>query len=285
MSPDDVFFYVHSHRLLAASNNGFNRLLPVSAFKRESDSDPVLHIQETSVVANILLHTIYGMSCLHYCPTIQDLASAVSALQKYGISLDSHIAPSSPLFVTILSHASTSPLEIYALAANNGIHDLAVAVSPHLLSLPLSSLTDDAAAQIGPVYLKRLFFLHLGRIEALKRLLLPPPEMHDPTPICDFEQQKKLTRAWALAASYLTWDAKPDMQAAAMESALISLGDHLSCHLCKKALSERVHSLVVQWGAIKVCNLFSSILLKLTSSVENDMIVVLCLSSLQSIRK
>lgn len=65
------------------------------------------------------------------------------------------------------------------------------------------------AERIGAVYLKRLFFLHFGRAEALKRILLPPPHPHAPTPSCDFSDQKKLTRAWALASAYLAWDTRP----------------------------------------------------------------------------
>ena len=62
---------------------------------------------------------------------------------------------------------------------------------------------------MGPVYLKRLFFLHFGRIDALKRVLLPPPHPHPPTQHCDFTEQKHLTRAWALASAYFAWDARP----------------------------------------------------------------------------
>ena len=108
------------------------------------------------------------------------------------------------------------------------------------------------AAKIGPIYLKKLFFLHLGRTDALKRLLLPPPHPHAPTPTCDFMEQKKLTRAWALASAYLTWDARPDMSASTMEAALHPLADHLQCDLCKQSLRDRIRDLVVQWSVVKV---------------------------------
>ena len=96
-----------------------------------------------------------------------------------------------------------------ALAAAHDLYELAVPVSSHLLSFALHSLTDELALRIGPVYMKRLFFLHLGRLDALKRLLLPPPHPHPPTAGCDFAEQKRLTRAWALASAYLAWDARP----------------------------------------------------------------------------
>ena len=68
----------------------------------------------------------------------------------------------------------------YALAASHDLYSLAVPISSHLLSYPLHMLTDELAEKIGPVYLKRLFFLHLGRLDALRRLLLPPPHPHFP---------------------------------------------------------------------------------------------------------
>ncbi len=79
------------------------------------------------------------------------------------------------------------------------------------LSYHLPGLTDELVDRIGPRYLKRLFFLHMGRADALKRILLPPPHPHPPTLWCDFEEQKRLARAWALASAYLAWEARPGM--------------------------------------------------------------------------
>ena len=72
----------------------------------------------------------------------------------------------------------------------------------------LVTSTDEMVTQMGPTYLKRLFFLHLGRNEALKRLLFTPLTLHGPTLQCDFAEQEKLVRAWVLAAAYLAWDAR-----------------------------------------------------------------------------
>ena len=241
LTADSVFFYAHTHRLLQASDNGFNHLVPVlvpglsvvegeskseesaSGSTRRSSSpssgagaarntttpDPIITLPESSVVVNIVLHTVYGMSCSHYSPTFTDLSSAVDALSTYGISLHRSIAPSTPLFTTLLDHAPDHPMEVYTLAAKCGLHALAVAASPHLLSYSLPCLTDELASVLGGYYTKKLFFLHLGRIDALKRLLLPPPHPHPESTGCDFVEQKKLTRAWALAAAYLAWDARP----------------------------------------------------------------------------
>jgi len=252
LSSDSVFFYVHSGRLLAASDNGFNQMLPLAAKRKDtSESDPILNLPELSTVLNILLHTVYGMSCSHYYPSLKDLSSAVTAMKLYGVPLQNFVSPNSPLALTILSNAPLAPLDVYALAASNNLHALAVSASSHLLSFPLPTLTDEQVSNVGPIYLKKLFFLHLGRTDALKRLLLPPPHPHPETAGCDFMEQKKLTRAWTLASAYLMWDARPDTSVSAIEAVLSPLGEHLSCGLCKTALTERIRDLIVQWTQIK----------------------------------
>ncbi|EPQ58982.1 hypothetical protein GLOTRDRAFT_113825 [Gloeophyllum trabeum ATCC 11539] len=251
LSSDTVFFYVHTHRLLTASENGFHSLLPVTPQQPSNDVGPVLTVPEPSAVLNVLLHTIYHMSCAHYAPPFSVLEAAVAAMQTYGVPLRAHIAPTLPLYQHLLLHAPLLPIALYALAAQHDLYELAVATSAHLLSFALPSLTDDLARRIGPVYLKRLFFLHLGRVDALKRLLLPPPQPHGPTAWCDAVEQKKLTRAWALAAAYLAWDARPDVSTATIESALNPLGEQLTCDLCRLALKERIKSLTIQWSVVK----------------------------------
>ncbi|KZT29313.1 hypothetical protein NEOLEDRAFT_1175022 [Neolentinus lepideus HHB14362 ss-1] len=251
LSSDTVFFYVHTHRLLTASENGFNSQLPATPREDSSDVGPVLGIPEPSPVLNVILHTVYHMSCVHYSPTFPELEAAVTAMSVYGIPLRPHITPTLPLYQHLLLHAPLAPLSLYALAAQHDLYELAVAISAHLLSLSLPSMSDELAIRMGPIYLKRLFFLHLGRADALKRLLLPPPEPHRPTAWCDSGEQKKLTRAWALAAAYLAWDARPDLSTTTIEVALSPLGDQLTCDHCRLALKERIKSLTMQWSAVK----------------------------------
>jgi hypothetical protein len=203
VSSDSVLFYVHSRILLCASENGFRSLL------LHQDQSVIVAVPENSTVFNIVLRCIYNISCAHYCPSFDDLVTAVIVLHSYGVQPKKWILPSTPLYELLLSHAPVHPLELYTLAASYDVYDVAVSVSSHLLSFSLSTLTDDLAKRIGPAYLKRLFFLHFGRIDALKRLLHPDPRLHIPTARCDFMVQKKLTRAWALASASLVWDARP----------------------------------------------------------------------------
>lgn len=208
-----MFFYVHSERLRDASLNGFNSQLPHEPLKPQVAFDDgnqtIIMLSESSQVINVVLHTMYTMSCSHFSPSLDHITQAVDALRKYGVPLKTYVAPNTPLYTLILSRAPLFPIELYAVASENDLLELATAISSHLLSFNLSSLTDEIATKIGPVYLKRLFFLHLGRNDALKRLLLSPPSLHGPLPGCDFTEQKKLTRAWALATAYLAWDARP----------------------------------------------------------------------------
>ncbi|KAF9488094.1 hypothetical protein BDN71DRAFT_542634 [Pleurotus eryngii] len=248
-SSDSVFFYTHTHILLSASDNGFRSLL--LDCPQPSGNAPMINVPETSAVLNVILHTIYGMSCAHYLPSYEVLATAVERLPFYGISPMARILPTSPLYTLLLSHAPLRPLELYALAASFELDALAVAVSSHLLGMHLSSITDELARRMGPIYLKRLFFLHFGRSEALKRILLPPPHPHPPSPMCDFVEQKKLTRAWALASAYFAWDARPDVSTSTMEVALRPLQEHLSCDLCQDTLRERIKDVIVQWSIVK----------------------------------
>ncbi|KAJ7764686.1 hypothetical protein B0H16DRAFT_1661607 [Mycena metata] len=251
LSPDLVFFYVHSQVLQEASKNGFNNFLPSYSPTDELDY-PLLTVPEASSVLNILLHTIYGLDCAQYSPSLADLVKAVESMQTYGVSPRLTILPSTPLFTLLLCHAPHAPLDLYCLAGHYDIMDLAVAVSAHLLSFSLPRLTDAAAKRMGPLYLKRLFFLHLGRTEALKRALLPPPKPHRLIPACSPQEQQALAREWALASARLVENLRPDLSTYALELALQPIAAHLPCTLCQNALNARVQDLTAEWAAVKL---------------------------------
>ena len=215
MSSDTVFFYLHTAQLLTATTNHFNGLCSQARPTRHPDateassSPEVVSVPESSAVLNIILHASYDLSCAHYNPSLDALIAAVDAMPIYGLSSKQHVAPNKPLFTLLLARAPIQPISVYALAGAYDLAELATPVSAHLLSFPLHTLPDALAYRMGPIYLKRLFFLHVGRIHALRRLLVAPPHPHPPTDECDFTEQKKLTRAWALASAYLAWDARP----------------------------------------------------------------------------
>ncbi|KAJ7738362.1 hypothetical protein B0H16DRAFT_1664659 [Mycena metata] len=250
LSSDLAFFYVHSQVLQDSSDNRFRSLLPAHCPGNE-DEPFILSIPVASPVLNIILHGLYGLDSAQYLPSFPTLAEAVDSMQIYGINPKLTIQPSTPLFTLLLSHAPHFPMDLYSLAGHHNIEGLAVAASAHLLSYSLSRLTDAAAQQMGAVYLKRLFCLHIGRIDALKRALLPPPGAHQLTPGCSADQQRALARQWALTSARLGMDLRPDISTHALEFALLPLAAHLTCALCQNTLKARVRNLTEQWATVK----------------------------------
>ncbi|KAI0322149.1 hypothetical protein OF83DRAFT_18420 [Amylostereum chailletii] len=247
-SSDSTFFFVHIHRLLACSSNGFNSLLPNTSM---TASHPILSIPMDSPALNVLLHSVYGMSAESFRPPLASVFAAIDAFTVYGYLPEFYLAPSQPLFKLFVSYAPASPLACYTKAASLGLDDLAIAVSPYLLSLSLPQLTDDDAVMMGAVYLKRLLFFHLGRVEALKRLLLAPPVSHPARENCNMFDQSRLGRAWMLAVSYLTWEPKPGLSVSAIEFVLKPLADRVTCAECKSLLHSRIKKVLVEWSLVK----------------------------------
>ena len=207
---DAVLFYVHSRIIMDATAHPFRSLLGAPL------SDPhfrnhVISLSGSSNALSIILHMLYGTSSAQYSPTFETLVIAVDQMPTYDIQPCAHIIPPTPLYNLLLSHAPFSPMELYSLAAHHSLDDLAVNASSHLLSYSICTLSDELAERIGAVYLKRLLLLHLERFTTLKKILLRPPNLHPPAKGCDFHDQKRLTRAWALAIAYLACDAKPGL--------------------------------------------------------------------------
>lgn len=170
---------------------------------------PVVMVPETSGVLNIILLAIYDRSVLDFSPPFEEISIALDAFARYGLSPKQYASAGQPLYDLMAFCAPLRPIDTYALAAAYDLSDVAATASAHLLSFRLSTLSDALAARMGAVYLKKLFFLHLGRMDALKRVLIEPPSTHPETPGCLAAQQTKLTRAWALATTHVVCDAGP----------------------------------------------------------------------------
>ncbi|KAG8706923.1 hypothetical protein FRC11_007844, partial [Ceratobasidium sp. 423] len=216
----------------------------------ENDGPPVIPLCEDAALLNIILLIVYRLPMERYQPDLQLMCRAMSALESYGYRLDNLITPMSEAFRLLMAHSVTHPLVVYALAAGYRLEHLAVASSRNTLGIELSQITDDLATVMGPVYLRRLFFLHLGRGDALKRLLLEPPAGHMALPHCGPDNQKSLTRAWALAVAYMAVEAKPDMHPSILSTGLSALGEHLECQKCRSCLDERIQTVVHQWSTV-----------------------------------
>lgn len=275
VASNNVHFYAHRHRIAHASSNNFGGLLDWGTYRR--GFLPSLHLPESGDVVNVVLHTMYGFSCTHFHPTLETVEAALDALIKYGVCIQTHAAPYQPLHQLILSLAPYRPIETYALVGKHQLEDLAVTISGHLLSFDLSTITDALATKMGPVYLKRLFLLHQSRLDALKSIILKPPENHPTTPGCNPAEHGLLTRAWALATAQFVWDATPskafpeyevhppemgDLPTAGLSVVGISpnslkalldpIGDKIACESCRHMLQRRIQEVVVSWSSVKV---------------------------------
>ncbi|KAI5897734.1 uncharacterized protein SCHCODRAFT_02744080 [Schizophyllum commune H4-8] len=245
VSTDDVYFYVSTAVLNASSFNRFTEALtgptiPCRGF-------PCKRVPERAEVLNVLLHTAYGVSPSAFVPSLTTLTDAIGRLPTYGLNPKAHVAPGGPIFELVRAQAALSPLHVYTVAAMHDLFPLAQMVSPHLLSYPISSMTDAQASGIGAVYLKHLFLLHRRRVDALRDLLAQPPQFHPATDACDYGAQRGLARSWSAAAATVLSEARPDTSVGAIEDAFRGLKASLTCAECRKGLEIRVRRAVVEW--------------------------------------
>ena len=225
-SSDGVAFHVHLQNLVS-SHNGFQGALNVDVKHIPSGEHPLaLRLAIDSQVLNIILHTLYGMSCEAYQPTLAQMILAIAFLKLYDCPIMQYLALGAPLYVSFLAQSPLRPIEAFTVAAENSLEDLACAISPHLLSYHLAKCPDEYAARMGGVYFKRMHALQDERITSLRDMVLVPPFPHGPTKACDFSDQKALNRAWAMASAQLCWDARPGEQHSALVSRVLILPSH-----------------------------------------------------------
>lgn len=166
----------------------------------------VRRLEEDAVVLNVILHTVYNISCAIYAPAFEALTVAVERMPVYGVDPRAFIIPTNPTFTVLLSHAPVRPLDVYALAAGRNIFELAARASSFLIGYDLSTLDDDMCERIGSTYLAKLHNLQLSRIAALKQIIIVPPSRHPDTSICD---SRDLHTLWARVVACKVRDAKP----------------------------------------------------------------------------
>uniref|UniRef100_A0A8H8CFQ5 Uncharacterized protein n=1 Tax=Psilocybe cubensis TaxID=181762 RepID=A0A8H8CFQ5_PSICU len=250
-SSDGVLFYIDSATVLKACPTAFVAIL-MQPLSHPKFRDGNISLDISSPELNVIFHALYGTSPAANRPSFDTLIQAVDRMPSYSIPPTTLIRPGGSLYELLLYHAPLHPLESYALAAHHKLHPLAVSVSSHLLSYDLSKISDDMAERIGATYLNKMMHLHMSRFTALKNILLHPPHPHPPSKECGFEDQRKLTRAWALVSAYLAWDARPaDLSTHTMHTALNPLMEHLACTQCHQALEDKIKDVIVQWASVK----------------------------------
>ncbi|KAF9516028.1 hypothetical protein BS47DRAFT_713247 [Hydnum rufescens UP504] len=245
--PDAVLFHVHKKILLTTFNADFARLIQQFT---EAD-EPIVFLNEPASVVNCLLHIVYDLSCRQYLPSLHTISQSLTTLTKYGGPLAKIVTPASNIFQHLLALAPSDPLGVYVIAAANQLEDLAVSVSPRALSVPLANIDESAAIAMGPSFLLRLVSLHTNRREAMKQLLLRPPNGHEDTPGCSPEQRDSLMRAYSLAVAYLAWEPIISADSSWISSVLSPLLPHITCRLCEYNMRSRIQAILIGWDELK----------------------------------
>ncbi|VDC04646.1 unnamed protein product [Peniophora sp. CBMAI 1063] len=244
ITSDGVHFAVNAAALRAHSFGDFGGIL--------ASTNSMANVPLSAAVLNLLLHAIYNLSVVKYAPSLEDLAASVIALEQYGLSKTALVQPpDSPLSVAILHCAPSRPFQCYSLAAHEGLETLAIATSSHTLGVSLAEISDADAEYMGPLHLKRLFFLHLGRIDALKRILSTRPSPHQNTEDCNGLANRASYEAWTKIIGEIVWDACPNISPITLEVRLLDVGKMLKCHECLSQLDHRINNLVAEWSLVK----------------------------------
>jgi hypothetical protein len=208
LSSDGEMFTVHYHALSSASSNNFAGLLvcPADPFP---DNPVVILVNEPSDVLSIILHSLYNLSYTK-TPSFRSIVSSIGAFKKYGlVPLQKYLAPSMPLYDTLLFYAPLYAAETYTLAAEEGLEELAVSSSAYTLAMKLCELPEDWVVRMGVLYWHRLIRLHGTRMDALKNILETKLYPHVAQPHCSIMKRRETNNAYDLACAQIFYDASP----------------------------------------------------------------------------
>ncbi|KAF9054732.1 hypothetical protein BJ165DRAFT_1440615 [Panaeolus papilionaceus] len=251
---DHVQFYGHTSIISSKSPNAFQEILGGRSLSQFSGFSPVtpnniIHIDIPSNEFNVIMHMLYNTSPAVHSPSLATLIGAIDRAILLDVNPKAYIVPNTPIFSLLEAYIPLHPLDIFIMAAHHSIPDLARQCSSHLLAIPITQLTDAQVERMGALYLKRLVSLHLSRILELKTILQKVPEFHPATDACTFPDQRAVSRAWALAAASIIYDASPDIAPRAIREPFEQMSEHMQCKDCKRALHDRLRDVLVRWSA------------------------------------
>lgn len=262
VSADGVLFSLHKSVILARSSNRFGSYLADLDTQAASGTqillltfDIISHafsVEEPSDILNIVFHCFYEWDPTDYLPTLDQFSGAMTSLSKYGLAPQLVFLKGSIIYNLVLEIGFEQPLETYAVVCHHNIEVLAVDISRSLIGVHLSNLNDELCIKMGPVYLRRLVFLHLGRTERLKILLSELPVNHPPLDHCnEIDQQNGMELLWRNAANSLCWEANANTSVADFQLVLNPVFDRVFCFECKAAIQERIRKLTFDWTMVK----------------------------------
>jgi len=290
---DGVFFFASQSVLRGRSSNLFGQLLPApfnfsftpsitptaydsvgsdppdslwaTYFERQSPPsspsspapvsappDPFLTfiVTERSSVLDIILRIIYIMTLEENGADLDVLDQALGSLEKYGIAIPEE---TSAVWGLVLQLAPSNPIRAYAIAASYAIESCCISTSRYTLQMSLNTLTEADALTMGPIYMRRLFFLHLGRRDALKRVINESPTQHPPTESCPLSIQNETGRSWAIAVAKIL--IHPMAHGTSIDVIVETLGPLVrerTCQTCQTNVRVRVSQVIRDWLQVKV---------------------------------
>jgi len=208
-----------------------------------------LFVPESSDTFNVIMHVIYEMPITRHAPSLETLGEALGCLDNYGIPLP---GISSDVWGVLFRHAQSQPMRAFAIAASHSMEPVCVLISQLTLEVSLSSLSEADALVMGCIYLRRLVFLHLGRREALKRVVKEPPNRHAPNSSCSKKDQDAISRAWTIGvADVLIRDMPHNMPLDTLIEAFGPVVHVTHCDTCRNSTRERISKLLAEWLAVK----------------------------------
>ncbi|KAG8847666.1 hypothetical protein FRB91_011531 [Serendipita sp. 411] len=117
VTTDNVYFVVHKRVLLEHSCNKFKGCI-------DNPELSWIQVAESSIVLNLILHTIYDFDPTSYKPTLSQISDLLDALPLYGIDVVDRFSEGKHFFQMTLDHALVSGLETYALSDSGCCSDL-----------------------------------------------------------------------------------------------------------------------------------------------------------------
>ena len=168
VSSDNIHFHVQRQPLICQSSNHFGSLLPETEIAPEMfqflntlNFDPapptIVDTKYPAEVLNIVLLVVQGLSVQPYRPSAFALRAALAALSDLGCDIEAIFSPGSELFDIFVRAAKVEPLPMYAAAAHYSLEYLAVTISVYAVDISPSKISEELAAEMGAIYLKRLF--------------------------------------------------------------------------------------------------------------------------------
>lgn len=274
VSSDFCLFFVHRRRIAHASDNALRGLLCAPIDTESMPPSGLCDLQlpplpETGDLVNLMLHAVYNLPVAHFHHSLDTLLiAAEQTLPAYGMSVSKFVTRGASLYQAILDISPLAPLPVYTFAAEHGIEELAVAVSPYMHGCSIDTLDNAVARRMGGTYANRLHQLHIRRLRSLKALLDKPPYPHVASPGCSSGQRRVVIKAWALAAAQIFFDATPGASLSylcrnilgsltvdvfiattpgAIEAVLFGLITNVTCTNCKTMLHMAMREVVDGW--------------------------------------